>query len=72
MPNKMTQCEWIIWFINKYGSITPKDAMRYGIMRLASRINDLKRAGYNIKTTMETNTDEYGIKSRYARYSLGV
>lgn len=35
--------------LRDYGSITPLDAMReYGIMRLASRISDLRKGGVNI------------------------
>lgn len=38
----------------------------YGIMRLASRINDLKKMGYDIKTEMIHGDNG----KRYARYSL--
>ena len=40
----MTQCEKILDYMRSNGSITPLDALReFGCMRLASRINDLKR-----------------------------
>lgn len=39
--------------MNKYSSITQLEAIReYGIMRLASRIKDLKNDGYSIKKEM--------------------
>ena len=48
---KLTQCERIIRHLKDYGSITSREAMlEYGIMRLASRINDLKGQGYAISS----------------------
>ena len=42
-----TQTQRIIDYIAEFGSITQLDALRdLGIMRLASRISDLKRQGY--------------------------
>lgn len=65
----MTQCEKILQYIEEYGSITPLDALReFGCMRLASRISDLKRAGYDIKREFELARNRYGEKIRYARY----
>ena len=40
--------------------------MRLNVMRLASRICDLKKKGYPIVTDMETSANG----ARYARYSL--
>lgn len=67
----MTQCERIIKYIKEEGSITSLDAMReFGCMRLASRISELKKQGYPIKTEFETSNNRYGEKVSYARYSL--
>jgi len=54
--------------MRRLGSISPQEAMRdYQITRLAARILDLKRAGYNIETEMR----EHPITgTRYARYTL--
>lgn len=42
----MTQCEKILRHMEDYGSITSLEAIQeYGIMRLASRITDLKKTG---------------------------
>jgi hypothetical protein len=50
---KMTQCEKIMRHLERYGSITSVEAMsEYGIARLASRINDLKKSGVPIKKRM--------------------
>lgn len=67
----MTQCEKILAYIQENGSITPLDALReFGCMRLASRVNDLKRAGYVIISEMETNQNKYGDTVKYARYRM--
>lgn len=67
----MTQNDRILRHLNDYGSITQLEAMgEYGIMRLASRVSDLKRLGYGINTVMETGRISYGEATHYARYSL--
>ena len=67
----MTQCERILRHFKDYGSITSLEAMKeYGIMRLASRISDLRKMGYDIEVTTETSKNRYGEKTSYARYSL--
>ena len=66
----MTQCERIIRHLNDYGSITSLEAMKeYGIMRLASRISDLRRRGYIIKVESIEGVNRYNEKTRYARYT---
>lgn len=67
----ITQTERIIRHIQDYGSITPLEAMQeYGIMRLASRMCDIKRAGYTVRREMETTKNRYGESTTYARYFL--
>lgn len=67
----MTQKEKILECIRENGSITPLDALReFGCMRLASRVTDLKRAGYEISRVMETAKNRNGEAVRYARYTL--
>lgn len=67
----MTQCELIMRHLEDYGSITSLEAVtEYGIMRLASRINDLKKLGAPIEVTMESGKNRYGETTHYARYSL--
>ena len=66
----MTQCEMIVDYINKFGSITSAEAvMDLGVGRLAARISDLKDQGYNIKSVGETGKNRFGKKTRYTRYS---
>ena len=67
----LTQCDCVIRHLKDYGSITSLEAMQeYGIMRLASRINDLKRLGYDINAVMESAKNRYGEPTSYARYYL--
>ena len=68
---KQSQNERIIQYIEENGSITPLEALReFGCMRLASRISDLKRAGYIISSEMETTKNKKGETVRFARYRL--
>ena len=69
----MTQTERILRHIEDYGSITQMDAIRdYGIMRLASRVNDLRRDGVPIITEVVTGKNRYGEPTRWARYRMGA
>jgi len=69
----MTQSQRILRHLEDYGSITQMDAMQdYGIMRLASRVNDLRREGHPIITEVVEGRNRYGEKTRWARYRMGV
>lgn len=47
----MNQKQKILEHINRVGSITPLEALNlFGCLRLAARINDLKREGVEIST----------------------
>ena len=68
----MTQTEKILAYIKENGSITPLDALReFGCMRLASRMNEIKKDGYSVKRKMETAKNRKGEPVRYARYTIG-
>lgn len=67
----MTQTEYIKEYLEKYGSITPLEALReFGCMRLAARINDLERCGMNIIHETEHYVNKLGRKTSYARYKV--
>lgn len=67
----MTQTQKILRYLNECGSITPLDAMReFSCMRLAARIGDLRRAGYQIESKIESRKNSYGERVSYARYTL--
>lgn len=71
MKQDMTQQEMILYHIEQYGSISPLEAMKqYGIMRLASRIHDLKKQGYVFNREVVTTKNRFGEPVRYMRYSL--
>ena len=62
-----TQNGLILKHLQRRKSISPVEAMiSYGVMRLASRIHELRQAGHHIITIMKR--DEAG--HAYARYSL--
>ena len=67
----MTQCEKILEYMHKYGSISAMEVFRdLGCTRLASRINDLRNQGYAIKSGFVTSKNRYGEKVSFKRYSL--
>lgn len=69
MVNKQTQTQRILDYITEFGSITQFDALKdLGVMRLASRISDLKRQGYPIKSNVEAVKNRYGEKVHIKRY----
>lgn len=67
----MTQNERIKEYLEKHGSITPREADReLGIMRLSARVLELRADGLNIRTEKETSRNKYGESVSYARYVL--
>jgi hypothetical protein len=70
--NKPTQAERILDYIRTFGSITQIEALRdIGCMRLASRIADLKKQGFDIISKTEAVNNRYGEKCYIKRYMLG-
>lgn len=68
---KQTQCDRILRHHRDFGSITSLEAItEYGILRLASRINDLKRQGYNISAERGKSQNRYGETTSFAVYRL--
>ena len=67
----MTQCEQIIDYLHRFGSITPMEAFAdLGITKLATRVSEMRKDGreFNIETVKSTN--RFGKTVRYAKYSL--
>lgn len=69
--SKATQAQRILDYMTEFGSITQFEAMQdLGVMRLASRISDLKKQGYHIQSEV------VGVKNRFnetcyiSKYSL--
>ncbi len=62
----MTQANQILSALKRGEKLTPLQALkRFGCMRLAARIHELKNDGYDIKPTIISTKG-----SRVARYSL--
>lgn len=65
----MTQNQMIVKYIEDFGSITHLEAYKeLGIMRLASRISELKEKGYPIDSVMVKSKNRYGKPMHYAKY----
>lgn len=68
---KVKQTDRVLQYMQDFGSITQLDALRdLGVMRLASRISDLKKMGYPIHSETERVKNRYGEKASIKRYSL--
>lgn len=71
--SKATQAERVLEYIEKFGSITQYEALNdLGVMRLASRISDLKKQGYPIKGEIVTVKNRFEEDCYVKRYSLAV
>ena len=69
VEHKPTQNERIIDYINRFGSITQFEAFNdLGIMRLASRISDLRKQGLLIHSSVEEVKNRFGEKCHIKRY----
>lgn len=69
--HKPTQNQRILDYIAEFGSITQLEALRdLGVMRLASRISDLRRLGYPITSKIEAVKNRYGETCHIKRYSI--
>lgn len=68
---KVTQCERILDYIEENGSISQLEAFQeFGCMRLASRMCDIKKMGYNVTKRTEKKKNRYGDTVTYARYTI--
>lgn len=67
----MTQNEKIVDYMKRFGSITQFEAITdLGVMRLASRISDLRRQGVQIKSETVTVKNRFQEDCHISRYSL--
>ena len=71
ITQKTTQAERVLEYMMEFGSITQLEALRdLGVMRLASRISDLKKQGYPIKGDVVAVKNRYEENCYIKRYSL--
>ena len=69
--DRANQCNDILKFIRKHGSINPMQALnKFGCMRLAARICDLRKQGFPIEGNMVITKNRYGKTVRYQEYRL--
>lgn len=64
------QREVVLNYIKDHGSITARQAYHLGIMRLASRISDLKKAGFDIISDTVKVKNRDGSFAYVSRYSI--
>lgn len=66
-----TQCERLKKYFEDFGSITQLEALAdLGIFRLASRISEMKKDGFEIKDKQECVLNRYGEKCYIKRYYI--
>lgn len=67
-----TQNERILEYMAIFGSITQLEALQdLGVMRLASRISDLRRLGYPIMSETAVVKNRFGESCYIKRYRIG-
>ena len=73
-----SQADKVIEYINRYGSITQKDANMLGIFRLAARVYDInnstdpKYTGIHIIAEPDEEMNQDGELVKFARYRMTV
>ena len=71
MTSKHSQIQRILDWVDANGSITSFDAVYHlGILRLASRIHDIRKLGYTVETKRESVTNQYWETVHVVRYYI--
>lgn len=69
MNKNPTQAQRVLEYMREYGGITQLDALKeLGVMRLASRVSELKKRGYNIIGERVEVKNRYGESCYIKRY----
>ena len=69
VDHKPNQNKRVLEYITNKGGITQLEAWKFcGVMRLASRISDLRRRGHAFATDWIEVTNQFGEKCRVKRY----
>lgn len=69
--SKATQRGRILAYCSEHGSITVRDAFeKLNINSPTKRISEMKQAGYDIQTQVETRVKDNGETVRYKRYFI--
>ena len=68
---KQTQCQQILDYMKRFGSINPLEALKdIGCFRLASRISDLRKQGYPIISERVNYMTKLGEAKHFNEYRL--
>ena len=68
---KQTQSQRILSYMDEFGGITQLEALRdLGVMRLASRISDLRKQGHEIESSRDKVKNRFGETCYIKRYRL--
>lgn len=68
---KSSQRLRIMQHLRKYGTLTSLEALSlYGIMRLSSRVSELRKRGEHIEAVTKKGYNKYGDPIHYAEYCL--
>ena len=68
---KLSQKQKVLRHLKQIGSITPLKAFNdYAIMRLTSRICELKDEGYDIKSELVSSQNRFKEKVSFSKYTL--
>lgn len=68
-----TQCNRIDEYIREFGSITQLEALRdLGVMRLASRISEMRKNGIEVKDRWKDVKNRYGENCQVKEYFYEV
>lgn len=67
----MTQCERVVEYIKRFGSITPIQAFAdLGITKLATRISELRKDGMEFEKEYMKSKNRFGEDVYYMKYSF--
>lgn len=70
---RLTQREIILMHLEQRGPLSARQAMHdYGVMRLAARIEELRRAGHPIRSHWVSVWNRYGDEVAVVEYALGA
>lgn len=68
---KINQKQRVLRHLKEVGPLTSLDAMKeYGIMRLTSRICELKDEGHKIRSEFVSSTNRYNEPVSFSKYTL--
>lgn len=71
MNSNPTQAQRVLGYMEEHGGITQFEALKeLGVMRLASRISELKKHGHSIASQTVKVENRYGEACRVKRYSI--